>query len=294
MKIKKDLNAIFEEIDQNLIAKSIPIPHRFTEALGDLSIIFNTEIPISTKNKENDESLGYFLSSCLDNWYSAKYGDKRKLNIDIGFFYILIKNDLWRYRVPNFFGECNFFIERDLSDKGGKNETNILRMCNEMTQFYINSLNEEEVLKIFDLYKIALEVFPIFRSWSKLKFFQAINADLNNVSIQLKSDFPHYGQALFSYQQVGEKILKSWLIQAGLTQEELKRKYGHHIDKLVKKFNELYENNIEFSLLEGLKNDQNFRYSQEDDFSKAMIMEAQQALFYLILSIGDAPKLREL
>ena len=111
MKEKLNLNEIFENIDIKLIEREIPITHRFLEATTEVSNMFNVPILLYPKGKIDDGSLEYYLSSCLDNWYTAKYADKRKLNTDLGAFYIIIKQDLWKYRVPNFFGTCNFFIE---------------------------------------------------------------------------------------------------------------------------------------------------------------------------------------
>ncbi|WP_445404952.1 hypothetical protein [Acinetobacter vivianii] len=296
MKDKLNLNEIFENIDIQLIERGIPITHRFLEATTEVSTMFNVPILIYPKGKIDDGSLEYYLSSCLDNWYTAKYADKRKLNTDLGSFYILIKQDLWKYRVPNFFGTCNFFIEKDLSDKGDKHETNILRMCKDMTQFYVNNLNDSEQLHIFKAYENALEIFQIFRGWraDDVPMLEAIHADMNNISIQLDTTFPHYGQALFSYLQVGEKIIKSWLLKSELSLKDLKEKYGHNVSKLAKAFNEKYVEQLDINIINDLKNDPNLRYSKEKDFNINDIIKAQNAIFHIILTIGDSPTKKSL
>lgn len=288
---KLNLNEIFEKIDTKLINKQIPITHRFLEATKEISNMFNTPILLYPKGSVDDGSLEYHLSSCLDDWYTNKYGDKRKFNIDLGAFYINIRGDLWKYRIPNFFGTCNFFIEKNLSDKGENNETNILRMCKDMTQFYANSLNDNEQLHIFKTYEKALEVFQIFRSWrtNDVAMLEAIHADINNIHSQLDTTFPHYGQALFSYLQVGEKIIKSWLLKSGLSLKILKEKYGHKIDKLAQAFNDRHEEQLEIDIINWLKNDPNLRYGKEKDFYIQDIIKAQEAIFHIILTIGYYP-----
>ena len=258
--------------------------------------MFNVPILLYPKGKIDDGSLEYYLSSCLDNWYTAKYADKRKLNTDLGAFYIIIKQDLWKYRVPNFFGTCNFFIEKDLSDKGDNHETNILRMCKDMTQFYVNNLNDSEQLHIFKAYENALEVFQIFRGWraNDVLMLEAIHADMNNISIQLDTTFPHYGQALFSYLQVGEKIIKSWLLKSELSLKELKEKYGHNVSKLAKAFNERYVEQLDVNIINDLKNDPNLRYGKEKDFNINDIIKAQNAIFHIILTIGNSTSKKDL
>lgn len=296
MKDKLNLNEIFENIDIKLIERGTPIAHRFLEATTEVSNMFNVSILLYPKGKINDGSLEYYLSSCLDNWYTAKYADKIKLNTDLGCFYIIIKKDLWKYRVPNFFGICNFFIEKDLSDKGSDNETNILRMCKDMTQFYVNNLNDFEQLYIFKAFENALEVFQIFGGWraDDVPMLEAIHADMNNISIQLDTTFPHYGQALFSYLQVGEKIIKSWLLNSELSLKELKGKYGHNVSKLAKAFNERYVEQLDINIINDLKNDSNFRYSKEKDFNINDIIKAQNTIFHIILTIGKSPIKKDL
>ncbi|QSB54035.1 hypothetical protein I6J48_17950 [Acinetobacter calcoaceticus] len=294
MSKKLNLNELFEKIDNELIERRVPIAHRFLEATTEISNIFNVAILLYPKGKIDNGSLEYYLSSCLDSWYTAKYGDKRKLNMDLGAFYIIIKQELWKYRVPRFFGTCNFFIGTDLSDKGENHETNILKMCKDMTQFYVNTLDNNELIYIFNEYKKAINIFQIFNGWREedVAMLEAIYADMNNISVQLDNTFPHYGQALFSYLQVGEKIIKSWLLKSELTLKDLKEKYGHRIDKLAKAFNDRYVEQLEINIINGLINNPNLRYGKENDFDIKDIIKAQEAVFHIILRIGFSPKIK--
>jgi hypothetical protein len=292
--LKKEIliNDVFEEIDNELIQKGIPITLRFMHALSELSKRFNVSIPLSPTKQLPGNDLGNKLSEWLNSWYKSKYGDNQKMNIDIGFLYIKIRGDLWLYRIPNFFGTCNFFINQDLSDKGEMGKTNILRMSEKMTQVYVNSLLDEELQDIFENYKVALDVAQILSCWlsSKIPLCSAIHADLKTVKAHIGNHSSDYGQARWAYMQCAEKILKSWLLQTGFTEKQLKnqKEFGHNIEKLIIAFNANYSSNINTDELESITCSASARYNQTN-FNSNDIIKAQNWLFKLITNIGFKP-----
>lgn len=295
MKKKVNVNEVFEGIDRKLIEKGVPITHRYMDAIAEVSKHFGNipiPIPISPKALLPDNELGNQLCVWLNNWYTNKYDDNQKFNSDLGFFYQKIRGDLWKYRVPDFYGTCNFFINQDLSDKGKDNETNIMRMSEKMTQSYVNELSDDELSEIHSSFANAIEVFQIFNSWSSsgLRMFSAIQADLRNVSIQLENHIPHYGQTKWSYLQGAEKIIKSWLLKSGVPEEVLKKKYGHSIHKLVNAFNKHYVQQISTKELAHIDCSADARY-EDENYSLDDIVKAQNWLFKLIVSIGYSPEL---
>ena len=261
-------------------------------ALPELSKRFNVSIPLSPTRRLPDNDLGNKLSEWLNAWYKSKYGDNQNMNIDLGFLYIKIKGDLWLYRVPNFFGSCSFFINQDLSYKGKMGETNILRMSENMTQAYVDLLSNAELEHIFNNYKIALDVAQTLSCWfsSKIHLHQAIKADLKTVKAHIGNHSSDYGQARWAYMQCAEKILKSWLLQAGYTETQLKnpKEFGHDIQKLVAAFNGKYTTHVNTKNLENIKCSASARYNQSD-FKINDIIKAQSWLFSLITSIGVNP-----
>jgi hypothetical protein len=293
MKNKVNVNEVFEQIDNKLIEKGVPKTDRYMDAIEEVSVHFgNIAIPISPKALLPDNELGNQLCVWLDNWYTNKYGDSQNFNSDLGFFYKKIQGDLWKYRIPNFCGTCDFFISQDLSDKGKDNQTNILRMSDKMTQSYVNKLNNDELSGILLSFENAIEVFQVFGSWSSadLKMYSAIRADLKNVSVQLDDHIPHYGQTKWSYLQCAEKIMKSWLLKSGLTEKVLKNKYGHKIDKLARAFNEHYVQQVTIADLPHIDCSPNARY-ENGCYGLGDIVNAQSWLFKLIISIGHSPEL---
>lgn len=287
------INDIFEEIDERLIAQGVPIKLRYMEAVAEVSKYFgNAPIPRSPQSLLPNNEMGNQLCVRLHYWYDAKYGKLQSFNSDLGFFYQKIRGDLWHYRVPNFVGTCNFFIDKNLTACGAHNETNIMRMSSNMTQAYVNSLTDAELSSLITSFSSALESFEILSGWrlAKIPFCQAIEADLNTITVQLQINTMNYGQARWAYSQCAEKILKAWLLKAGISEERLKEKYGHSIHKLVNAFNKHYDEQLSPDKLDAITCPPSARYD-EDDFSSEDIIEAQIWLFETIKMIGFSPKL---
>ncbi|EPQ5228547.1 hypothetical protein LN149_001631 [Providencia stuartii] len=94
-----------------------------------------------------------------------------------------IQGDLWKYKIPLFYGQCNFFVCKDLTDKGMNNEANILCMSKKMTQAYVNNLSENDLSLIAISFLNAVNVFQTIDLWSSqnLKMLNAAIADLRNI-----------------------------------------------------------------------------------------------------------------
>ena len=288
-----NINQIFENIDRELIEKGVSIPSRHMKATEELSKYFgNILIPLSSKSLPPKNDFGNRLCIWLDNWYRSKYGKNNYNNFDLGFFYQKIRGDLWHYRVPMFFGTCNFFTDKDLQARGAHNETNILRMSDRMTQAYANSLTELELEQLTSTFDKAIKSFEIIDGWKliKIDYYNAIKADFKIIESQLIPSILNYSQARWAYLQCAEKILKSWLLKAGITEDRLKRKYGHNLHKLVNAFNKHYELQISSNKLEDINCSADARYG-DSSFTSDDVIKSQEWLFNLIQSINYKPKL---
>lgn len=293
MRKKVIINDVFEEIDQRLIEQGVPITLRYIKAVGEVSTYFgNASIPLSPKSLLPDNDLGNQLCVWLNYWYDAKYGKLQSFNSDLGFFYQKIRGDLWHYRVPDFVGTCNFFIDKKLTVCGAHNETNIMRMSSNMTQAYVNSLTDDELISLIETFSKALVSFEILSGWriAEIPFCKAIDADLKTITVQLQTHTMNYGQARWAYLQCAEKILKAWLLKASISKKELKDKYAHSILKLVNAFNNHYVEQLSTDRLDVINCSPSARYD-EDDFSSEDIINAQDWLFDTIRTIGFSPKL---
>ncbi|KFZ30197.1 hypothetical protein IDSA_11320 [Pseudidiomarina salinarum] len=287
------INDVFENIDSRLIQEGVPITLRYIKATGEVSKYFdNIPVPLSSKNLLPNNDFGNQLTIWLSSWYDAKYGNNQQYDSDLGFFYQEIRGDLWRFRVPDFYGRCMFFIDTNLEICGANNETNILRMCPQLTQAYVNSLNENEMQQLASNFNLAVETLQILNTWKikKVPLYKDFDADLKTISAQLGNHSSNYGQARWGYLQCAEKILKSWLLDAGYREEKLRKDFGHNIRKLLSEFNKCYIERVSITQIDDIACSAGARYG-EGDFSKKDIIKAQEWLFNLVKSIGDAPRL---
>lgn len=74
----------------------------------------------------------------------------------------------------------------------------------------------------------------------------------------------------------------------------MKEKYGHNVSKLAKAFNERYVEQLDVNIINDLKNDPNLRYGKEKDFNINDIIKAQNAIFHIILTIGNSTSKKDL
>lgn len=292
-KFEKELIHLIDKFDKEAIEKQIPVYQRYMYVHSRLGNVFpNIPLPIVAYSPLRDNELGNFIVECLNKWFKDKYAESLRTNLDLGIVIINLQGDLWRFRVPNFYGKCEFFIDNDLNVKGANNQTNILRMCEELTPFIIQKLNDDEFDFILKIYSEALEVYQILNHWySYLTFAKSIRADLRNINNHLEINNQNLGQVKYAFMHCAEKILKSFLLMAGLTEKELKDKYGHSIVKLTKAFNQYYQENISLVDISFIECSADARYGTVN-FQHEDIMKAQQWFFYMIRTINFSPSLQ--
>ena len=291
-RFEAELNNLIEKFDKEAIDKRIAVYQRYIYIHSRLGNVFPTiPLPIVVNSPLNDNELGNFIVECLDKWCRSKYQNARRTNLDLGMVIINLQGDLWRFSVPNFYGKCEFFIEKNLNIKGGQNQTNILRMCKEITPFMIERLTDDELELIIDLYSKDLESFQILNHWnSYLIFAESIRADLRSIKNHLEINNQNLGQVKYAFMQCVEKILKSFLLKVGLTEKELKAKYGHSIVKLAKAYNENYQDNLSLKDINFIECAADARYGAVN-IPIEDIMKAQQWFFYMCQTINFNPVL---
>ncbi|EMK9143239.1 hypothetical protein RZM92_000856 [Citrobacter freundii] len=286
------LRALIKEIDDDFCRESVPIPQRTMRCMAILSQKLQVNLPIYASKEKSYMSEGHRISYVISAWYDEMYGNRKNKNIDIGYVLLLVRGDLMVCRIPNFMGECCFLIEEDLSVKMAPNETNILLMMDGMTQAFSSSLSYQEKEEIFNQFKKGLNASVIISEWlgSDLDMIKAAVNDLKIIESNIKSNFRHLGNAKWSYNQFVEKILKSWLLKAGLERSCLKN-YSHNLAAAAKKFNEYYHEKIDLSLLDGIKGGAGLRYD-EIGVDECELIQVQNDVFEVVNLIGGCPKLQ--
>jgi len=285
----EDLERIVRDIDDKFNVSNVAIPRRVINCIAEVSKILKISLPILATKENSKESDAYMITYLISEWYKNMYGNRLRINIDIGFLIILLRGELLVCRIPNFFGTCKFFIEEDLSYECLDDETNILKMIDGMTQGFADSLSDNEKEMIFLSFSKALEASEIIQSWLnfELKMFQAAINDLMSVRDNIKLNAPHLSNAKWSYNQFIEKVIKSWLLYAGVEPEKVKE-LNHFISKIVDKFNLTFIEQLNKHDLDSIKGNPGLRYD-EVVVTQDELIAIQDKIFDAIKCIGFKP-----
>ena len=288
---KSDLIIFIEEIDKFFDSEQIPIHHRTMKCLSEVSKQYNIKLPLSSSCDKKSLNDSYKITYIVQEWYEKRYGDRLRFNFDIGFSLLLLRGQLLTCRVPNFFGTCNFFIDRDFSSKVKGNETNILKMIKGITQDFSDSLSEKEEQYIFSSFQKGLNAAIIISDWSlcNLEMIKAAMNDLEGIKQNVSLNQPHTANCKWAYNQFLEKTLKSWIIKAGVSRQELKKK-GHKLEDLFDVFNVCYQANLDKSKVSLIMGSPSLRYD-EIQVTNEELITIQDCVHEIVIQIGSSPKL---
>lgn len=287
---ESELKSFIGKVDQGFDADKTPIPHRIGRCLSEVSKKYDISLPIFCPIEKKSLNESYRVTYIVQEWYKERYGNRLHANYDIGFLLLLLRGQILTCRVPNFYGECNFFIDQDLNVKKNGNETNILEMIDGITQDFSNSLSDKEQSYIFSSFQKGLNAAIIISDWrlSNLEMIRAATNDLEGIKNNFILNQPHLANSKWAYNQFLEKILKSWLLKTGSTRPELQDK-GHKLISLVRFFNENYQNKINESKIPEIIGKPSLRYD-EIEVTNEELIKVQDSVFDIILQIGSSPK----
>ncbi|WP_213786561.1 hypothetical protein [Enterobacter hormaechei] len=287
---ESELKKFIGKLDKGFDSDRIAIPHRIGRCLAEVSKKYNINLPIFCSIDKKSFNEPYRITYIVQEWYKERYGNRLHTSYDIGFILLLLRGQVLICRVPNFFGECNFFIDQDLDTKKNMNETNILEMIEGITQDFANSLTEKEQSYIFSSFQKGSKAAIIISDWrySNLEMIKAAINDLEGIKNNFILNQPHLANSKWAYNQFVEKILKSWLLKTGSTRPELQDK-GHKLISLVRLFNENYQNEIDESKIPAIIGKPSLRYD-EIEVTNEELINVQDCIFDIILQIGSSPK----
>lgn len=230
---------LFNEIDSKLANEGVTIYQRPILAISRLSNILNVSLPMFPCESFTSEQNEIVIS--LNKWYENKYGARLKKSPKLGELFIDINNDNWKVTVPEFFGKIEFFIHPDLNySYQSKNRKNILNYFKNITQLYINNLNDETFRDIGNKFTLAIYFFQ-YLEFLKIKNDPLLNmaiTDFYSAQQKWDNDYPNYPAIKWDYSHFIEKVLKYELMKLGETENTLK-KISHNLIKLVNNYNKL-------------------------------------------------------
>lgn len=159
---------------------------------------------------------GDILMAKAYRWYEQVYGEKLKSDWAIGYIPVKIANSVWKVRFPVIYGNCNFFIDKNLANKGksgiqksGLPSINLLCLVEDLPSGLVERLPESEIVKFFEIFIFS---YNTLRWREKLKGHVFFNEAYNDYSTSTDELLKHhFSQSRWASAQAVEKTLKGFL-----------------------------------------------------------------------------------
>lgn len=228
---------------------------------------------------------GDTLMAKAHRWYEQMYGEKLKSDWSIGYIPVKIANGLWKVRLPVIYGSCNFFIDKNLSNKGrtgiqksGLPSINLLCLVDDLPSGLVERLPESEIMKFFDIFVLSYDAL----SWrERLKghvFFEEACNDYSTSTDELLKN--HFSQSRWASAQAIEKTLKGLLDLRSIPYP--RGSDGHDLVKLGELIKTKLNIDIDTSILAIAKCSPKVRYGEE-----ASNLEQTLVANYAVLELLD-------
>jgi|GEM_PF-3189485 len=231
--------SFMREINEELKDEQVPIEGRSLGALSKVSERYQCMLGWT------DEE-----GAAISRWFHSRYGERMKMNFDIGKTLVCIDGDIYSVSLPMILGQM---------------EINVFNWIDGVSDNLLKSLNEEE------LYSIQHHLVEHYRAYNKFKYIPAEHtADLTIAVDQIMIRNPEYGLSKWASLQASEKTLKGYItINGGNPPRGGNR--GHNIPLLVEQANALGLPEIDSNIISDIQCTAGVRYehnlTQEDAYN---------------------------
>lgn len=235
---------------------------------------------------------GDILMAKAQKWYKEVYEDNLNSDWAFGYAPIKIRNSIWRIRAGVFYGSVEFFVDRNLANKGKKISTsranepassNILCDIDGFTQGLADRLSDEELENILNFYVALLESMMWRDSLPRTQLFKIAIADYDDSTSSLIAK--NFEQSIWASQQSVEKLIKGLLDQAGKKYE--KGRKGHDLIELGNTLEKELNIKISKTLLGLVNYSPNIRYGEEP-ITEAKALQANNSVLGIMQEIARA------
>ena len=226
-----------EDIDRKLKGQGLLIPARPLGAVSEAckrlktSVLFVPNCPPIPGDYTGDS-----LCAHIHAWYERTYGDKLGIDSSPGSVAVLIRDDVWRIKLPLFHGAYKLVFgpfPKDEKLPGPDAEAVYpFRWIEGLTADFARSLTRKEVRHLAGLIMFALRVTRQLFRVEHQKYLPQARVDLANAVSSLFLSRPDYGQSKWASLQFAEKLFKSFLTLKEVTPPRGKK--GHDLAELAK------------------------------------------------------------
>lgn len=193
---------------------------------------------------------GDVLMAKAYRWYEDTLGPRLKTSMEMGQVPVMLARTVWCLRIAEFFGTVNFFLDRNLGNKGEDGlpgirvpSVNVLTLVDQLPQGSVDRITDAELVDLFNFYIFAMRSIQWRNNLPGTPLFQMARGDFDSSCQAIFTN--SYGQARWAVQQAVEKTLKGLLTIGGTNAKEVRR-IGHDLTVLAKNLHE--KHGIEISL----------------------------------------------
>lgn len=217
-----DFQSLMSAIDETLRNQGIPIPSRQLHALLKAATLtgqfhFGTQIPDVAKA---DDYSGDSLSMRVMNWMSAKYGERLKVDFNLGAVPIRLSGDSWLLHIPTIVGQVRIVCDPNLSTayprlssanlSGEVATINLFQLVQGLSQTYAAGIDEKDARRLLDRFCVAQKEFGYIEAVCvSSELISIARTDLIEAATFAVEDPPSLGLSRWHALQGAEKSLKA-------------------------------------------------------------------------------------
>lgn len=281
-KLMLDIDAHLHEAGFEPMQRPHVFPLRFGEAFGDVNLVY--------PNDTLAESAGYdgdILVAKGHRWYQDIYGNRLIANHKIASAPVRLGNALWHVQIPQVYGTCRYFMDRNLANLGKNGdgsplqrtslimgmerlaELNILTLVEDLPQGMATRLTAEQLLEFSEWFHTTV----VGLSWFVNLFWRVQYRD-NDLFATAFRDYGastdsllngRYAQSRWDSAQAIEKIIKGLRHIAGIdkqTEEEKNERAWskHQLSSIAKPLQDEFKIKINSQWLQEAQCEPNMRY----------------------------------
>ncbi len=159
-----------------------------------------------------DEPVGERMKA----WFEARYEERLKVDLSLGYGPVLIRNDVFRMCSPMLmFGGRVVCISGKVEPFGAVPIVNVLDHIDGLSDQLAGVLSTNELQALQHQFTVRQKLFQALRHVQNDDLFKVALGDLNSADDFLFQDRPQVGLARWACLQVVEKFLKGWIRRKG-------------------------------------------------------------------------------
>jgi HEPN domain len=214
----EDFHIVMEEIDKDMRDNGIPVTARQLKGWLKFSSRFGLGLMMSDP-----------LSQRVMDWFETRYGDLLKVDRTFGNLPVIIRNDIYRLRVPMFGGKIEFICDPRfwmpepptqiaVKPTDPLPRVNVLNCIDGLTESYALTLTLEEQKQIVLVLTGNIKHLMAIDKVSSLEpLIKQGKGDLKAAITHLFERPPLYGLSKWGSLQAVEKFLKAFMSSKGVT-----------------------------------------------------------------------------